>query len=224
MPKHMEYDLTTLDRRLLAQAAVVEAAVHKGVRSLQERNGDLALELIAGASEVVRKGIEVENESLKMLALHQPVASDLRRIVTALKVNTNLGRMDDLAVNIAERVLVLTDLPPITPPRTLSVMTESTTGMVRRSLDSFVKRDARLARHVVGLDDEVDRQNRDIIAELIGVMQGDGAIVPAALSLFSAVRCLERIADHAVHIAEDVVYLVEGDIVRHRPDLKGPES
>ena len=224
MPKHLEYDLGALDRRLLAQMATVEAAVQKSVRSLRERNAGFAHEVIAGASEVARQVVEMESDSVKMLALFQPVAADLRRIVTALKISTNLGRMDDLAGNIAERVLALVELPPVPEPRKLSFMIELTVGMVRQSLDAFLRHDGRLARQVVRLDDEVDRINREIIEELVALMQRDGAAVPAALSLFSAVRCLERIADHAAHIGEDVVYLVEGEIIRSRPDLQSPAA
>src|SRR5262249_16201638 len=151
----------------------------------------------------------IEEECLKMLALHQPVAIDLRRIIAALKINTDLERMADLAVNIAECALSLAELPRIAVPDKLQRMTDLTTSMVRQSLDAFVMFNAEQARQVIRLDDEMDRFNREIIAELIGHMKQSAELVPAFMSFFSAVRQLERIADHATNIAEDVVYLIE---------------
>jgi phosphate transport system protein len=159
----------------------------------------------------------VEEECLKMLALHQPVAVDLRRITAALKINGELERMADLAEDIAERAVQLARPPHIPIPDKLQRMTDLTTSMVRQSLDSFVNLDARLARLVCRLDDEVDRLNQAIIEELIALMQKAPEMVVPGLSLFSATRHLERIADHATNIGEDVIYLVEGEIVRHRP-------
>ncbi len=151
------------------------------------------------------------------MALHQPVAVDLRRIAAALKINTELERMADLAEDIAERALYLAQLPAVPVPERLQRMTDLTTTMVRQSLDSFVNLDSRQARRVCRLDDEVDRYNNEIIQELIDMMQESPAMVEPGLSLFSATRHLERIADHATNIAEDVVYLVEGTIIRHQP-------
>jgi len=141
----------------------------------------------------------------------------LRRIASCLKINTELERMADLAEDIAERALHLSKLPPIPMPAKLQRMTDLTTSMVRQSLDAFVNLDARLARIVCRLDDEVDRYNNEIIDELIAMMAQAPEMVEPGLSLFSATRHLERIADHATNIAEDVVYLVEGEIIRHRP-------
>jgi phosphate transport system protein len=215
MSKHWERDLDHLQRHLMALAASVEEAIFKGTRALQERDAALAREVIAGDSAIDQEDNYIENECLKMLALHQPVAIDLRRIVAALKINTDLERMADLAVNIAERALDLADLPRLAVPRNLQAMTDRTTSMVRQSLDAFVLHSTFQARQVIRLDEEVDRYNREIIAELIGHMQRSPEQVPALLSFFSAVRQLERIADHATNIAEDVVYLIEGEIIRH---------
>jgi phosphate transport system protein len=145
------------------------------------------------------------------------VAVDLRRTASALLINVDLERMADLAEDIAERAVSLARLPPIPIPEKLQRMTDLTTSMVRQSLDAFVNIDARLARLVCRLDDEVDRYNDAIILELIRLMRGSPEMVEPGLSLFSATRHLERIADHATNIAEDVIYLVEGEIVRHRP-------
>jgi phosphate transport system protein len=219
MPKHFDHDLARLQKRILAQAGVVEASIYLAVRSLQERSADLAEQVVSGLVEIARQEIEIEDESLKMLALHQPVANNLRRTIAAMKINTNLGRMADLAVNVAERVLVLEKLPAVAVPPKLQHLTELTVGMVRNSLDSFVQLDARLAGTVILLDDEADRYNREIIDELILQMEVAPSMVPAGISLFSAVRHLERIADHAAHIAEDVIYMVAGEIVRNGPHL-----
>lgn len=218
MSKHLQRDLDLLQRNILTLATQVEETVYKAIRALQERNSELAQQVIVGDTSIDQQENHVEEECLKVLALHQPVAVDLRRVAAVLKINTDLERMGDLAVDIAERAADLACLPHVPIPADLQRMTDLTTSMVRQSLDSFVHLDARMARRVIRLDDEVDRLNRDIIHELIQVMQKSPELVEPGLSLFSATRHLERIADHATNVAEDVVYLVEGEIVRHRPE------
>jgi phosphate transport system protein len=217
MSKHLQRDLDNLQRDLLALAASVEEAIHKSIRSLQERQTNLARQVIDGDHIIDMEENHVEEECLKLLALHQPVASDLRRIASCLKINNELERMADLAEDIAERALHLSRLAPIPVPSKLQRMTDLTTSMVRQSLDAFVNLDVRLARVVCRLDDEVDRYNSAIIEEIIATMRQAPEMVEPGLSFFSATRHLERIADHATNIAEDVVYLVEGEIIRHRP-------
>jgi phosphate transport system protein len=217
MSKHLERDLDKLQRDILAMACAVEEAIHRSIRALQGSQVNLAEEVIAGDARIDQEENQVEEECLKILALHQPVAVDLRRITAALKINTDLERMGDLAEDIAERAIQLAQQGPILIPDKLQRMTDLTIMMVRQSLDAFVNLDARLARSVCRLDDEVDRYNHEIIEELIRTMQQSAAMVQPGLSLFSATRHLERIADHATNIAEDVIYLVEGEIVRHRP-------
>ena len=217
MSKHLERDLDNLQREIVTLAASVEEAIHKAIRALQDRRADVAQEVIDGDNQIDADENHVEEECLKMLALHQPVAVDLRRIASALKINAELERMADLAEDIAERAVHLSRLPPVPVPTGLQSMTDLTTAMVRQSLDAFVNLDARLARVVMRLDDEVDRYNQEIIDELIQRMRTAPEMVEPGISLFSATRHLERIADHATNIAEDVVYLVEGEIVRHRP-------
>jgi phosphate transport system protein len=217
MSKHLERDLDKLKEDLLTLAASVEEALHKAIRALQERDAELAHEVIEGDNQIDEDENHVEEECLKMLALHQPVAIDLRRIAAAMKINGELERMADLAEDIAERAVHLARLPPIAVPSKLQRMTDLTTSMVRQSIDAFVNLDARLARTVCRLDDQVDRYNDEIIDDLIRVMRSAPEMVEPALSFFSATRHLERIADHATNIGEDVVYLVEGEIIRHRP-------
>jgi len=217
MSKHLERDLDNLQRDILAQASSVEDAIHKAIRSLQGRDAALAQQVIDGDSEIDEEENHVEEECLKILALHQPVAVDLRRISAALMINVDLERMADLAEDIAERALCLARPPFIPIPEKLQRMTDLTTSMVHQSLDAFVNMDAHLARRVCRLDDDVDNYNNAIIEELIKAMQESPEMVTPGLSLFSATRHLERIADHATNIAENVIYLVEGEIVRHRP-------
>src|SRR5262245_38464975 len=224
MSKHLQRDLDNLQKTILKLAASVEEAIHKSIRALQSRDPRLAREVVDGDNEIDAEENHVEEECLKMLALHQPVARDLRRIVAALKINTDLERMADLAEDIAERAEHLSRLARIEVPAQLQRMTDLTTMMVRQSLDAFVNLDSRLARQVCRIDDEVDRLNSAIINELIAGMRRAPELLEASLSLFSATRHLERIADHATNIAEDVVYLVEGEIIRHSPAALGVEE
>jgi phosphate transport system protein len=216
--KHLERDLEQLHRHVLALSASVEETIDKAGRALRERRSDLADQVLAGDDEIDRRDVEIEEECLKMLALHQPVAIDLRRIATVLKINSDLERIGDLAANIAERAKFLIDHPEFPIPSKLERMIELSTTMVRGALDAFVNLDAKAARRICGLDDEVDRYNREIIEELYNAMQRDKDMIPAAMHCFSASRHVERIADHATNIAEDVIYLVEGEIARHKHD------
>jgi len=217
LSKHLQRDLEILQRDLLALAASVEEAIHKSTHALQKREAEKAEQVIAGDSVIDQEENHIEEECLKILAMHQPVAVDLRRIAMALKINTDLERMADLAEDIAGRALHLARLPVVAIPEKLQRMADLATSMVRESLDAFVNLDARQARHVCRVDQEVDRYNNEIIQELVAAMKESPAKVEAELSLFSVTRHLERIADHATNIAEDVVFLVEGVIIRHRP-------
>jgi phosphate transport system protein len=218
MSKHLQRDLDNLQRELIVLAGTVEEAIHKAITALQERDAALAREVMAGEGEIDQEENRIEEDCLKILALHQPVAVDLRRIAVALKINAELERMGDLSEDIAERALHLAQMPLIAVPDRLQRMTDLTTTMVRESLNAFVDLDSDGARRVCRLDDEVDRYNAEIIRELVTRMEESPDMVKPGLSLFSATRHLERIADHATNIAEDVVYLVEGTIIRHHPE------
>jgi phosphate transport system protein len=218
MTKHLQRDLEQLQRGILSLAGAVEEAIYKAVQALQTRDVDLAQQVILGDDPIDTQENRVEEECLKILALHQPVAKDLRQIATVFMINTDLERMADLAVDIAERAVALTKGPVVKVPEKLQRMTDLTTSMVRQALDAFVNLDSLHARRVCRLDDEVDRYNSEIIQELIAMMRRAPELIEPGLSLFSATRHLERIADHATNIAEDVVYLVEGEIIRHRPE------
>ncbi|MCS6977310.1 MAG: phosphate signaling complex protein PhoU [Gemmatales bacterium] len=215
---HLQRDLEHLQRRILALASSVEQAVGRAIRALFERDAELARSLMEGEAAIDLEETLIEEECLKILALHQPVAGDLRRVAAILKINTDLERMADLASNIAERVSELNQGPPVPIPSGFQVMADLTNSMVGDSLDAFVKLDLELAKRVCRLDDEVDRHNREIIAQVIKYMKKSAENVEPGLNLFSVSRQLERIADHATNIAEDVVYLISGEIIRHHPE------
>ncbi len=216
MAKHLHRDLDNLQRDILTLAGLVEGSIQKAIEALQKRDVRLANEVIAGDPQIDNEENHIEEECLKILALHQPVAVDLRRITAAMMINIDLERMGDLAEEIAERVLEMAKLPMFPIPDRLQHMTDLTTMMVRQSLDSFVELNTPQARSVMRMDDEVDRYNNEIIDEVVAVMKTSPTLIEPGLSLFSATRHLERIADHATNIAEDVVYLAEGEIIRHR--------
>lgn len=218
MSKHLVRDLENLQRQILLMAGSVEDAVFKSTQAVRERDHALAQEVIEGDDKVDQYDTHVTEECLKLLALHQPVASDLRRIATVFMITTDLERMGDLATDIAKRAQALCRCPAIDIPPKLTQMTDLATVLVRESLDAFVNLDSKLARRVIRLDSELDRLNAEIIAELIERMKTQCDQIDAYLSIFSVVRHLERIGDHATNVAEDVVYLVDGDVIRHRPE------
>ena len=220
--KHLERDLERLQKRIVGYAGLVEDAIYKAVRALHDHDADQAREVIDGDEAIDRGENEVTEECLKLLALHQPVAGDLRRIATTLMITTDLERMGDFARHIAEAAVVLAG-PRFPIPGKMLRMADVTTTLVRQSLDAFVHLDPNLARRVVRMDDEVDRFNDELIADLAAEMKKSPDAVDPGLTLYAATRHLERIADHATNIAEDVIYLIEGDIVKHRPEAIGNE-
>jgi phosphate transport system protein len=222
MSKHLERDLERLQKRIVGFATLVEEAAYKGVQSLREHDRTLAREVIDGDEAIDRAENEIAEECLKLLALHQPVAGDLRRIATTFMITTDLERMGDLARHVAEAALVLS-APPVEIPARLGPMTDVSLSMVRQSLDAFVNLDSHLARRVVRMDDSVDQFNDDLIADLTALMKKSPDFIEPGLTLFTVVRHLERIADHATNIAEDVIYMIEGEIVKHRPEAIGDE-
>lgn len=216
MSKHLERDLEMLERSLLAQSSVAEDMVRLAARCLCDQTTGELRDLAQQEPRVNQREVLIEEECLKILALHQPVATDLRRVATILKLNGDIERIADLAVNIGERVQAMADLPVIPIPAGLEEMTSAAITMVREALDAFVDLDADAARRVCQRDDVVDDLNDDVINALHEVMRRRPELVEPAVHMFSATRHIERIADHATNIAEDVVYLVEGEIARHR--------
>ncbi|HVK07177.1 MAG TPA: phosphate signaling complex protein PhoU [Gemmataceae bacterium] len=222
MSRHLERDLERLQKHIVGFAGRVEEAVYKAVQALNEHDRDKAEDVIEGDEAIDRAENELAEECLKLLALHQPVATDLRRIATTFMITTDLERMGDLARHIAEAGVVLAAPPYPIPPKLLQ-MTDITLTMVRQSLDAFVNMDGALARRVVRMDDEVDRYNDELIADVAAGMKKSPDAVDPGLVLYAVTRHVERIADHATNIAEDVIYLVEGEIVKHRPEAIGKD-
>jgi phosphate transport system protein len=219
MSIHLTRDLESLHQHIMAMCAVVEEVVHRAVDELGRPDVDVSKEIVDRDDEIDRWDVRIEEDCLKILALHQPVADNLRRVAAVMKIAWELERVADVAVNIAERAAGLAGVPNVTIPEKLSHMAHVALDMLRLSLDAFVSKDSRLARQVCGQDDIVDALNREIIDELLVLMKRSPDMVEPALQLFSASRHVERVADHATNIAEDVVYLVEGEIIRHRPEF-----
>jgi phosphate transport system protein len=215
---HLRRDLDELKKDLLLLGSKVEDSINKSILALTTRREELAKEVIEGDSEIDASEVELEEDCLKILALHQPVAADLRFIITAMKVNNDLERMGDLAVNIAERAIFLAAHKPIDVPLDFKRMTEGVLKMVEDSLDALIKKDTDLARKVLTLDDQIDDMNRGMYRILQDVMCSDQESTARAMHLLSTSRHLERIADLATNIAEDVVFMVEGELIRHGRD------
>ena len=215
MERHFETEMQALRNRLLGMGAMVEERMHGAVVALMERNAAAAEAIIAGDQEVNELQIEVDDRCLKLLALQQPMASDLRLITAAMKINADLERIGDQAVNIAENTLKLMNAAPLRPLIDLPRMAEIAEAMTRDSLDAFVRKDAALARSVLARDDEVDQLKDHIFRVLLTYMMADPGTIERALSLILVSRNLERIADHATNIAEDVIFVVEAKDVRH---------
>ena len=225
MSKHLQHGLDELREELLTLFGVVEQMVDMAVRSLVERRPDLAHRVLRADNSVDAREVKLEEECLKLLALHQPVAGDLRQVITVVKINSELERMADLACNIAERAIALDMYPMFKVPDELNDMVRESNSMVRRALDAFVTSDTQRARDVIRDDDVVDALNRILIEHLQEVMQESPESVVPAVHCFSASRNIECVADLATSLAEDVVYLVEGEIVRHiHPELKTPPA
>ena len=212
---HFEEELQALKNRLLSMGALVEERVHSAVHALIERRLDAAERIIASDQDVNDLQIEIDERCLRLLALQQPMASDLRLITAAMKINADLERIGDQAVNIGEQAVRVLAHPPLKPLIDLPRMAEIAEKMTRESLDAFVRKDANLARAILARDDEVDQLKDQVFRVLLTYMMADPGTIERALGLILISRHLERIADHATNIAEDVIFLVEAKDVRH---------
>lgn len=224
MSKHLQRDLEYLKKELLGIASMVEEATNKAILALTERRPELTEEVICQDDLIDQKEVQVEEECLKALALHQPVAADLRFIITAMKVNNDLERMGDLAVNIAERAAYLSTHEHLGVALDFPRMAEGVQTMLRNSLDALTNKDTALARNVLKMDDEIDAANRKMYIILQEWMHKNPDSIERAVHLLSASRHLERIADLATNIAEDVVYMAEGELIRHRIEDFGEKN
>ncbi len=216
MTSHLEREIENLKKRILSVSAMVEESLLKAVRSLVKRDAPLAKEVIESDRQVDLLEVEVEEECLKILALHQPVASDLRFIIAVMKINNDLERIADLAVNIAERALSLTAREPVELPAQVLQMAQITQTILKQSIDSLINLDRELANAVCRGDDEVD----DLLSAMYSLIQNriksDPDQLGTWISLLTVSRYLERIADHATNVAEDVLYMINGKICRHK--------
>jgi phosphate transport system protein len=215
MQRHFDEELEALKQTLLAMGGLVEDQIRRVMRALLERDDALAREVIERDRQVNTYDVEVDETCVNLLALHQPKAGDLRFITTAMKIVTDLERIGDQAVNIAQRVIELNREPQLKPYIDLPRMADRAQLMVKESLDAFVARDTALARRVCAADAEVDALKEQIFRELLTFMMEDARTIPRAIRLILISRFMERVADHATNIAEMVIYMVEGKMVRH---------
>jgi phosphate transport system protein len=218
---HFEAELQALRNQLLTMGGLVEERVHRAVHALVHRAEEEAQRVIATDKEINDLQIDVDNRCLKLLATQTPLAVDLRLITSAMKINADLERVGDQAVNIAESVLVLIPQPPLKPLIDIPRMATIAEKMIRDALDAFVEKDAELARDVLRRDDEVDELKDQVFRELLTYMMADPGTIQRALSLILISRNLERIADHATNIAEDVIFIAEARDVRHHAETGG---
>lgn len=218
MSRHLQNAIEHLKRDLLKLSALVEERMHLVVQSVQNRDGQLAQQIIDGDEEIDQAEVDIEEECQKILALHQPVAHDLRFIIASLKINNELERIGDLAVNIAERELFLSTRPPVDIHLDWMGMAEKTQVMLRKSIDALVNLDGDLALAVCRSDDEVDAMNRRMYAQIQEAIRSNPDELEQLIHILSISRHLERIADQATNIAEDVIYLIHGKIVRHHAE------
>jgi phosphate transport system protein len=208
-------ELQQLKEKILKMGSLVEDAIKNSISALVERDNALAINVIDNDRIVNTLDVEIDEESIRLIALRQPKASDLRFITTAMKITTDLERMGDLAVNIAERALELNEEPILKPYIDIPKMRSIAQRMTRDALDAFVRKDRRLAMDVIIRDDEVDDLKHLVLQELAFFMVQDPTTVTRAMKISFVAQYLERIADHATNIAEMVIYLVEGKIIRH---------
>ncbi len=219
MTTHLQRELERLKRKVLALGALVEDNLRLAFNAIETRDVGQAQRVIATDLVIDENEVDVEEECLKLLALYQPVAGDLRFIVAVVKINSELERIGDLAANIGERAVQLAGEYPVSVPHTMSVMSDRVRAIMEKALDALVRQDAVLARIVLAADDEIDDLYEQLLGELKEQIRGDMDHLDAVVLLFSVARYLERLADHATNIAEDVLYMVEGDIHRHQfPD------
>ncbi len=218
MPYRLQREIENLKKRILTLGTVVEEHVYLAVKAISDRDEKLARQVIDGDMKIDELEVELEEECLKLLALHQPVAIDLRFIVAVLKINSDLERIGDLAVNISERAAFLAVKEPIKMPFDFQKMTEKVRTMLKKSLDSLVNMDPELALKVGKMDDDVDRINRETYQRVAEGMIKHPEQSNCLLHLLSVSRHLERIADLATNIAEDVIYMIDGTIVRHKTE------
>ena len=214
--RHFQEELEQLKTRLLEMGGLAEDRVHAAVEGLVRRDGDLIERVLDGDRPINQLHIEIDNRCFKLLALHQPMAVDLRAIVSAVKINTDLERVGDLAINIAEAVRRYMRRPPVKELIDIPRMASIAQGMLRDALDAYVRRDTTLAQAVLDSDDALDALKTQVFRELLTYMLQDATTIEPALDLILISRHLERIGDHATNVAEDVIFILSARDVRHQ--------
>ena len=219
MERHFDEELKDLHKDILQMAAMVEESIYKSIEALKDRDKPLADEVINADGKIDRLELVIDEKCIDLIARHQPMAGDLRFIATGMKINAELERIADIAVDICERVLELVDKPILKPLIDIPKLSVIAQDMVHKAIDAFVKKDVELARKVVLSDSEADNLRNLIQEELVNeYMAKDPTTAPRAVPLLLIARYLERICDHATNIAEDVTYMVEGKVVKHHSE------
>lgn len=224
METHFHQELNKLKENLLKMAGLAEQSISNAIAALVQRDSVLAEKTIKEDEKINELELLIDDQCLKLLALHQPMAADLRFITSAMRINTELERIGDQAANIAWRAILLNQEPQLKPYIDIPRMAQISQSMVKDVLDAFVKGDADLARQVCERDDEVDGLNDQVFRELLTYMMADPKTITRAAHLIIVSRCLERIADHATNIAEGVIFMVRGLVIKHYADTKQAEK
>lgn len=218
MSQHLINELESLKKKLLELGAMAQQSVLKGGMALQALDPNIAKEVILMDHQIDLKEVEIEEDCLKILALHQPVANDLRLVISALKITSDLERIGDLGVNIAERAIYLSKQPPVPVPFDFENMWKLSLDMVKRSLEALVRLDLNMAKQVCEDDDLVDKINKEMYQKVYDGIKKTPEYVESYIHYLSISRHLERVADYATNICEDIIYMIEGRIVRHQPE------
>jgi phosphate transport system protein len=216
MERHFDDELSSLKTDLIKMASLVEEAIYKAVQALKDRNKELAEEVVEMDSRIDEMENIIEENAIELLALRQPMAADLRFVTTGMRINTELERIADLTVNIAQRAIELSDKPLLKPMIDIPKLSEIARKMVKGAIDSFVEKDEKLAREIILTDPQANMLKAAVQKELIEYMTRDGSTAARAVPLILSVRHLERICDHATNIAEDVIYMVRAKVVKHK--------
>ncbi len=224
MTRHLQREIERLKKKILTLSALVEERLHMSVKSIADRNSELALKVRESDWEIDQMEVEVEEDVLKILALHQPVAVDLRFLIAVLKINSDLERIGDLAVGVAKQSIFLAGRQKLSLPVDFNHMADIAQGMVKGSIDALVEMSAEAAFEVCARDDEIDQLHREMYDHVEIGMRENPEYIQTYIQTLSVSRHLERIADHATNIAEDVIYMVEGVITRHRMDEFAPDD
>jgi len=220
MFRHFEEELDNLRNRLLEMSGLVEDSVYRSIKSLLEKDEEAAQQVLQNEAKINRLEIQIDELATSLLARVQPMATDLRFITAAMKINNDLERMGDISVNIVRRTLVLMHEPMPKELVDIPHMATLAQSMIRQSLDAFVRKDAELARSILTSDDAIDQLRDSVYEELVSLMERDPTTVRQSINLMFVARALERLADHATNIAEDVLFLVEGVEVRHHAEVR----